>query len=271
MSPLRPVLVGALAVTVLASCGVVSDPDLVASVEGVELTEDEFDALVREYTGSDDATEVDGDTARQIVGTFVGAEVLRADLAAMGVEPTEADTDLEGVQRLQNDFQVLAQTWGSLPAATTLDAATVERYEEGPESSGIVCAAHILVDTEAEADDVVEQLASGAEFSELAAEVSVDAGSAPNGGNLGCFTLERFQAQFIPEFVDAALAADIGVPTDPVESQFGWHVIELLPTDRIGDQDAFILRLGTFEDRYDIVIDPRFGQWDADSIIVPVT
>ena len=260
----------ALAALTLSSCGIVSDPDLVASVEGTELTEDEFDALVREFLGDEEVLDVDGNTARQIVGTFVGLEVLRADLATMGVEPLVTDTDAEGATKLQGDFQSMVQTWSSLPAATTVDDVVVEHYEAGAAASGIVCAAHILVGTEEEADSVAAELADGADFPETAASVSTDSGSAANGGSLGCYPTEQFELQFIPEFVDAALAAEIGVPTTPVESEFGWHIIQLLPADQLGDQDAIVLRLATFEDRYDIVIDPRFGQWDPNAIISPV-
>lgn len=260
----------ALAAFALSSCGIVSDPDLVASVEGTELTEDEFDALVREFVGDEETTNVDGDTARQIVGTFVGLEVLRADLEALGVEPIATDTGIEGVARLQNDFQTMVQTWSSLPAATTVDETVVEHYEAGAEASGTVCAAHILVGTEEDAEAVAADLADGADFAETAAAVSIDSGSAANGGSLGCSPTEQFELQFIPEFVDAALAAEIGVPTAPVESEFGWHIIQLVPADQLGDQDAILLRLATFEDRYDIVIDPRFGQWDPNAIITPV-
>lgn len=271
MSPRRTIFVSVLAAGVLASCGAIPDPDLVASVGDAVLTESEFDGFIHEVTGDDELTEIDGDSARQVVGTFVGTEVLRADLDAMGIDPIETTDDVEGFSKVQTDFQLLVQTWSSLPAATTLDETSVELYEAGPDTSGLVCAAHILVDDEATANDVADRLESGEDFATLASEVSTDAGSAPNGGNLGCTPREQFQVQFIPEFVDAALAAEVGVPTAPVESEFGWHVIELLPADHLGDQDAIALRLATFDDRYDIVINPRFGQWDPNAIVVPVT
>ena len=275
MSPRRTLIIrtmvpSAFAAVALSSCGFVPEADLVASVEGTELSEGEFDALVREFVGDDEIINVEGDTARQIVGTFVGLEILRADLEAMGVEPVATDTEAEGVAALQADFQTMVQTWSSLPAATTVDDLVVEHYEAGAEASGIVCAAHILVATEEDADAVAAQLADGADFAETAASVSSDSGSAANGGSLGCLPTEQFELQFIPEFVDAALGAEIGVPTAPVESEFGWHIIQLLPADQLGDQDAIVVRLATFEDRYEIVIDPRFGQWDPNAIITPV-
>lgn len=269
MSPRRTIFVSALAAGLLTACGAIPDPDLVASVDDAVLTETEFDEFVHEITGNNELTEVDGETARQVVGTFVGSEVLRADLETMDVEASETTDDVDGFTKVQNDFQLLVQTWSGLPATTTLDERSVDLYEAGPDSSGLVCAAHILVDSDDEANDVVDRLESGEDFAMLAAEISIDAGSAASGGSLGCFPTEQFEVQFIPEFVDAALAAEIGVPTAPVESEFGWHVIELLPVDQLGDQEAISLRLATLDDRYDIVINPRFGQWDPNSIVVP--
>lgn len=276
MSPPRTrlttaVLTASVTAVALSSCGVVPDPDLVASVEGVELTEEQFDDYVREFTGDEDAMVIDGETGRQIVGTFVGVEVLRADLEAMGIEPVQADTDLDGVEKLQSDFQILVQEWSGLPAATTLDEAVIDHYEQGADVSGLVCPAHILVETEADAVDVIDQLGSGADFAETAFEFSIDSGSAQNGGSLGCYPTEQLELQFIAEFAEAARDAEIGVPTDPVESEFGWHVIQLMPVDQLSGQEVIGLRLSTFADRYDIVIDPRFGQWDPNAIVVPVT
>lgn len=271
MSPRRTALATTLATVVLGSCGFAADPDLVASVDDAELTEDDFDALVREFTGDDEATSVDGETGRQIVGTFVGLEVIRADLEEMNVDPPVDDTSIDGVTKLQTDFQALVQTWSQLPPETLIDDRVIEFYEQGPDASGIVCAAHILVETEDAASDVARRLGEGDDFAALAAEVSIDPGSAAAGGGLGCFPIEQFEVQFIPEFVEAALDAEIGTPTDPVESEFGWHVIQLLPADQLGSQEAFTFRLATLDDRYDITIAPRFGQWDPNAIIVPVT
>ena len=91
---------------------------------------------------------------------------------------------------------------------------------------GSLCAsgfkvAHILVKTLPEAQAIESQLAAGAKFADLAKAKSIDTGSAPKGGDLGCFAT----GQFVAEFETAAQKATIGVPTAPVHSQFGYHVI----------------------------------------------
>jgi parvulin-like peptidyl-prolyl isomerase len=80
--------------------------------------------------------------------------------------------------------------------------------------------AHILVKTLKEAQTVESQLAAGADFATLAKTVSTDASNS-QGGSLGCFTT----GQYVPEFEQAALKAKVGVPTAPVKTQFGYHVI----------------------------------------------
>lgn len=103
-----------------------------------------------------------------------------------------------------------------------------------------VCAAHILVATEAEAQDVVARLEAGEEFADVATEVSID-GSADGGGDLGC----QAAGGYVPEFATAALAAELGVATAPVLSEFGYHVLLVsertdAPTEELPTQDEVI-------------------------------
>ena len=84
-------------------------------------------------------------------------------------------------------------------------------------------ARHILVATEEEAKQVIDELNKGGSFEELAKEHSTD-GSSQNGGDLGWFSAD----QMVKPFSDAAFALSEGEYTkEPVQSQFGWHVIEL--------------------------------------------
>ena len=84
-------------------------------------------------------------------------------------------------------------------------------------------ASHILVETEEEAREVVKQLDEGSDFAELAREKSTGP-SAEAGGDLGYFA----KNEMVPEFAEAAFALDPGAYSkDPVQTQFGWHVIKV--------------------------------------------
>ena len=85
-----------------------------------------------------------------------------------------------------------------------------------------VHARHILVKTEEEAKDLVKQLRGGADFNELAKK-SADGGSAHSGGDLGYFS----RGQMVKSFEDAAFALEPGQVSDPIKSEFGWHVIKV--------------------------------------------
>jgi peptidyl-prolyl cis-trans isomerase C len=86
-------------------------------------------------------------------------------------------------------------------------------------------ASHILVETEEEAQALIEDLAAGADFAELAAERSIGP-SGPNGGQLGWFGA----GMMVPSFEAATFALEVGEVSAPVQTQFGWHVIVLNET-----------------------------------------
>jgi peptidyl-prolyl cis-trans isomerase C len=85
-----------------------------------------------------------------------------------------------------------------------------------------VRARHILVETEEKAKEVLAKLKAGGDFAALAKAESKDPGSA-DGGDLGYFAKE----QMVPEFSEAAFKLEKGGLSEPVKSQFGWHVIKL--------------------------------------------
>ena len=96
-----------------------------------------------------------------------------------------------------------------------------------------VHARHILVENEDEAKAILAQLKGGADFATLAKEKSKDPGAA-EGGDLGYFTKE----QMVPEFAEVAFKLNKGQLSDPVKTQFGWHII-LVEDKRIKPTPTF--------------------------------
>lgn len=84
-------------------------------------------------------------------------------------------------------------------------------------------ARHILVEDEAKAKEVIAKLNEGGDFAELAKEYSTDPGSAENGGELGWFGA----GAMVPEFEEAAYALEVNKVSEPVQSSFGYHIIQV--------------------------------------------
>lgn len=85
-----------------------------------------------------------------------------------------------------------------------------------------VRASHLLVKTEEEAKKLKEEILGGKSFADVAAEVSM-CPSGANGGDLGFFG----KGMMVKEFEDAAFSMNVGEVSDPIQTQFGWHLIQL--------------------------------------------
>ncbi|HZJ28265.1 MAG TPA: peptidylprolyl isomerase [Acidimicrobiia bacterium] len=132
-----------------------------------------------------------------------------------------------------------------------------------------VTVSHILVADEAAAQEIVDGLDDGADFTTLAAERSTDA-SGTGGGVLGCLV----PGTFVPEFETAALGLEPGTYSGPVESEFGWHVIRVEPVTfaSLRNEVAAAVQQETAGEltaevdgrleRADLEVNPRYGRID---------
>lgn len=101
-----------------------------------------------------------------------------------------------------------------------LQAAYDARFQGQPQATEYN-AAHILVETEEEANALKDQLAGGADFATLAKENSIDPGSGSRGGDLGWFGV----GMMVKPFEDAVLGATVGEVAGPIQTDFGWHLV----------------------------------------------
>lgn len=97
---------------------------------------------------------------------------------------------------------------------------------------------HILVETEEAAADIIAALSAGESFAELAKASSTDTGSGANGGELGWAPISNY----VPEFADAVREAEIGAIVGPVESDFGFHIIQVRAREQREATEAEISR-----------------------------
>ncbi|MFN8483672.1 MAG: peptidylprolyl isomerase [Anaerolineae bacterium] len=96
-----------------------------------------------------------------------------------------------------------------------------------PTTGEQIHARHILVKTEDDAKKAAERLAKGEAFDAVAKDVSIDPSAKTNGGDLGWFS----RGQMVPEFEQAAFALAVNKVSDPVKSQFGYHIIQVTEKD----------------------------------------
>lgn len=101
---------------------------------------------------------------------------------------------------------------------------------------------HILVEDEATANEIIEKLNAGEDFATLAKELSLDTASGENGGDLDWFTV----GEMVTEFNDAAYALELNEISKPVQSQYGYHIIQI--TDKRAIED-----FGTLEEKKDAI------------------
>ena len=164
---------------------------------------------------------------------LVLAVVRGDDALVQGYGETETGNgkapDGDSLVRLNSITKVFATEVACLLAtegkAATTDDAMKKVYEDASKQitgEQEVHARHILVETEDEAKAIAAELKKGADFAELAKKKSKDPG-ASDGGDLGFFTKE----QMVPEFSAVAFELEPGKISDPVKSQFGWHVIKV--------------------------------------------
>ena len=104
-----------------------------------------------------------------------------------------------------------------------------EAYNQDPEKSEQVWARHILVKTEVEGDIVISRITNGEEWEAVASEVSLDTGTKDKGGDLGWFA----RGTMVAPFEEVAFSLNIGEISSPVQSDFGWHIIQVIGHDSI--------------------------------------
>ena len=155
-------------------------------------------------------------------------EVANSRLAAAAAREGGLDTeeDVASAMKMAAD-RVLAEAFITREVGKEITPEAIQTaYDTFVADTGsreTVTASHILVETEEEARAIIAQLNDGADFAQLAREKSTGP-SGPNGGSLGTFG----RGQMVPGFEVAAFEMPVGsYSANPVQTQFGWHVIQV--------------------------------------------
>jgi peptidyl-prolyl cis-trans isomerase C len=210
-----------IAVILVAASGFsTANAETVMTVKGIDIDSTVFDAYVESRFQKPAAQATADDRAT--------VEKELKDIYLLTTTPKAKDLADDPQMKAQLELQyrgAIAQAVARdfVESNQATDAEIVAEYEAQLEQSSDLQykARHILVGTQAEAQDLITQLGEGADFQALAKEHSTGP-SGPNGGDLGWFAPE----QMVKPFADAVVALDDGaVSPEPVQTQFGWHVI----------------------------------------------
>lgn len=211
---------------------------VLATVNGADITDEDM-AQAREDIGPTLPKQMN-DKARDhaLLDYLIDVKLVTQKALADKLDQT---ADFHKKMAYLRDKELMEIFLGDVAKKGTTEAALKATYEQAakaqkPETE--IHALHILVKTEDEAKNVEKRLKAGEDFGKLADELSKDPGS--KGGDLGWFTKERM----VPEFAEAAFKLQPGQVSEPVKTQFGWHVIKVLetrqrpfpPMDQVKDQ-----------------------------------
>jgi peptidyl-prolyl cis-trans isomerase C len=230
----RPITLAALAavllvVPVVSGCSKSSSDtpaasgsdSVVARVNGVDIKQSDL-ALAEEDLGAD-AQAATPDAKRDQLIAYL-ADIIMVNQAADKKKLADSPEFKRRLAFLRNKLLMGYELQDEAKAAVT-DEAMHQTYNEAVKSVGgqeEVRARHILVENEDEAKAILDQLKGGADFATLAKEKSKDPGAA-EGGDLGYFSKD----QMVPEFAEVAFKMYPGQLSNPVKTQFGWHIIKL--------------------------------------------
>jgi len=238
-----------------------------AEKRGINVTEQELETFTRERFGFfPDGTPVPTITPTQVTYAYPTLSAAQLELVTATPVPTEGPTStplptstidpaftpegtstpvptpfpsptatpytLEGFQNLYDELLagmeelgLTAEQYRGLFLSELLRSKLIaEVIGDLPREEELVWARHILVPDEVLAKIVIDRLNNGEDFGELASELSQDPGSGPQGGDLGWFG----KGQMVPVFETTAFSLDEGEISEPVQSDFGWHIIQNL-------------------------------------------
>ena len=212
---------GCLAALLAAGPLRADDNPVLANVNGQEIRQSDV-ALAEEELGPSLA-QMDPATKKDNVLSFL----IDLKIVAKAAEDKKVENSEDFKRRMSftRSRLLMDSLLASEGKAATTDEAMKKVYEEASKQitgEQEVHARHILVETEDEAKAIKAELDKGADFAELAKKKSKDPG-ASDGGDLGFFTKE----QMVPEFSAVAFTLEPGKISDPVKSQFGWHIIKV--------------------------------------------
>src|SRR3984885_14135817 len=196
-----------------------------ATVNGTPITQNFFDFYIKAISGKKPG-DLTPEQQSQALDNLIRAQLVAQQADKDGVDKTTDTEDLLELTRLNVLQQTMEERYLKDKKPTEQELRAEYENQVGALPKLEFHARHILVATEPFAQGVVQSLEKGVKFEDVAKKESMDS-SKDNGGDLGWFTPDRMDKSF----ADAVLGLKPGEYTKkPVQTQYGWHVIELVET-----------------------------------------
>jgi peptidyl-prolyl cis-trans isomerase C len=198
-----------------------AEPKILAKIDGVPITEEDVnDALLDIGPGL--PQKMEGPAREKYVLDYL----IDLKLVAKKAEADKLDAGADFARRLAyyRDKLAMETLLTNVGKAAATEEAERKAYDEAAKANPPVeeiHARHILLPSEDEAKAALARIKNGEDFAKVATELSKDA--AGDGGDLGWFSKDRM----VPEFAEAAFKLQPGEVSDPVKTQFGWHIIKV--------------------------------------------
>jgi len=252
------------ALLLLAACSKAPTPDTtaakpadkpVATVNGEPISHEVFEFYVKNTAGKP-SSELTPEQRGQVLDSLIRGELIAQQSLKDGLDKTADTASMLTLSRMQILQQAGANHYleGKKPSDADLKAEYDTQVATFPKTQ--YKARHILLASQDAAQKMIDQLKKGAKFEELAKKNSTDVSTKDQGGDLGWFTPQNM----VPSFSAAVAALKKGEYTQtPVQSQYGWHVIQLIdtretpvpPFEQVKDRVAQILEQKKFRDYED--------------------
>lgn len=260
LSVLVVILAGALVFVLIRSGGT---EEAVARVDGEAITKNELYDLLVQSNG------------QAALDSLISQKIIELETAKQDIQVSDAEIEKEldevaeyyggldafeqsltsynmTLQDVKEDLAVQVKLEKLMKEKITITDAEIKEYFNANQEQFAVeeqiKASHILVDSEEKALEVKQKLAEGKDFAELAKEYSTDTTNKEQGGDLGLVS----RGQMVAEFEDAAFALPIGEISEPVKTEYGYHIIKV--TEKIAARE------GTLEENQEEIRETLFNQ-----------
>lgn len=226
---MNKLLVILLSATLLSSQSFADSDNVLATLKGKEIKESEIMGHFKEMLNSQPNfkdkkfSDLDKQMQEALVKAYANGKMIELESKDSGIESSaEFQAKITEVKNQLLQQHVIDKHIKTAITDSMIDA-EYNNLVSSLKGKDEFKASHILFDDEAKAKEAKKKLSKGSKFGDVVKEFSKDQSTKSNGGSLGYF----MEGQLVPEFEQKVATMKIGEISDPVKTQFGWHIIKL--------------------------------------------